>query len=122
MAKCLFIILLLNIGWVYSIKFCDDVNECEDLFNVEQDTVCRGFQSCATTDIASTGTTYCMGNEACIASTTLKSKAIHCYGYEACSRSTAIEAIEGDVVCSGISACTDIEGDINGASSVLCMY
>ena len=54
-------------------------------------------------------------------STTLNSKAIHYYDYEACCRSTAIGAIEGDIFCSGISACTDVEGDINGTSSVLCM-
>ena len=73
------------------------------------------------TDIASTATTHCMGIETCKHSTTLKSQSIHCYGYEACSRSTAIQAIEGDIVCSGITACTDIQGDTNGASSVSCM-
>jgi len=120
MAKCLSSILLLNIAWVYSMTFCDDVGECQDLVNIEEDYICRGYQSCANTDIESTALTFCLGNEACIKSTTLQANAVHCYGYEACSKSASIEAIDGDVVCSGINACTDIEGDIKASVSITC--
>eukprot|EP00484_Ammonia_sp_Unknown_P000086 CAMPEP_0197020986 /NCGR_PEP_ID=MMETSP1384-20130603/1868_1 /TAXON_ID=29189 /ORGANISM="Ammonia sp." /LENGTH=423 /DNA_ID=CAMNT_0042448721 /DNA_START=70 /DNA_END=1341 /DNA_ORIENTATION=- len=102
-----------------SAKYCDNSYECSEI-DVEEDLLCRGFQSCASSSLKSAKALECSGNRACAESKQLSGADVYCLGPAACSGSTRIDAESGSVTCSAASSCSDVKVSIAAASNIFC--